>query len=540
MKLKPKMLAAFGMCSLITVVIAVLGQSGITRMYDLFRDSVDNNLFCITKVASVKTNVTSASRNLFKVISLTMLHTGESEIEDTLKALAENLAVATADFKAYRTAPLEEDERKAGDIFERDWPVYMRGVESMLAALHRGDQGEVARLTIDVLSPTYRKLMGELTIIIDSNSRQASASADLGVKTNSQVSWILLLGCICAVGCAITLGLVVTRMITRPIYQSMEGAFRVAGGDLTGEIVVAGADETGQLLLSLANMQSNLKKTVHSIASASDQLASAAEELTAVSADSSKALTLQNEEILQAATAVNQMTAAAEDVAKSAARASVASAEADGEAASGQRQVEQAVSSMSQMTGEITASTQRVQSLALRIRDINKVLEVISSIAGQTNLLALNAAIEAARAGEQGRGFAVVADEVRALAHRTHMSTGEIEGMINLVRNEAEEAVEAMIKSQTLAVSTQELASHAGLAFERISRGVSHINEQNLVIASAAEQQAQVAREVDRNLMNIQDLSTQTSAGANQTSAATQDLSRLAVSFGAMVGKFKL
>ncbi|WP_447652346.1 methyl-accepting chemotaxis protein [Pseudomonas abietaniphila] len=287
-------------------------------------------------------------------------------------------------------------------------------------------------------------------------------------------------------------------------------------------------------------MQSNLKETVHSIASASDQLASAAEELTAVSADSSKALTLQNEEILQAATAVNQMTAAAEDVAKSAARASVASAETDGEAAAGQRQVEQAVSSMSQMTGEITASTQRVQSLAQRIREINKVLDVISSIAGQTNLLALNAAIEAARAGEQGRGFAVVADEVRALAHRTHMSTGEIEGMINMVRDEAEKAVEAMIKSQTLAVSTQELASEAGFAFERISRGVSRINEQNLVIASAAEQQAQVAREVDRNLMNIQDLSTQTSAGANQTSAATQDLSRLAVSFGAMVGKFKL
>ncbi|WP_409033972.1 methyl-accepting chemotaxis protein [Pseudomonas sp. JUb42] len=287
-------------------------------------------------------------------------------------------------------------------------------------------------------------------------------------------------------------------------------------------------------------MQSNLKTTVQQIADASNQLASAAEELTVVTDDSTRGLIRQNGEIQQAATAVNEMTAAVEEVARNAASASEVSSQAAEDAMKGQDQVQQAVKSMNTMALEINDSTELVGALASQIRDVSQVLDVIRGIAEQTNLLALNAAIEAARAGEQGRGFAVVADEVRALAHRTQVSTGEIEGMISTVRNGAEEAVKAMAKSQALAVSTQSLATEAGLALERISNSVSQVNEKNLVIASAAEEQAQVAREVDRNLVNIQDLSTQTSAGANQTSASSQELSRLAVSFNAMVGKFTL
>ncbi|WP_409033951.1 methyl-accepting chemotaxis protein [Pseudomonas sp. JUb42] len=287
-------------------------------------------------------------------------------------------------------------------------------------------------------------------------------------------------------------------------------------------------------------MQSNLKGTVQQIANASDQLASAAEELTAVTENSTRGLVTQNDEIQQAATAVNEMTAAVEEVARNAASTSLISTQTAEDASKGQEQVQQAVAAINTVTVEITDSTQRVEALAGQIHDITKVLEVIRGIAEQTNLLALNAAIEAARAGEQGRGFAVVADEVRALAHRTQSSTGEIEAMIDRVRNGADEAVQAMGKSRTLVQSTQELATEAGLALGRISEGVNQINERNLVIASAAEEQAQVAREVDRNLVNIQDMSTQTAAGANQTSASSHELSRLAISFSALVGQFKL
>ncbi|WP_371916120.1 methyl-accepting chemotaxis protein [Pseudomonas sp. URIL14HWK12:I9] len=287
-------------------------------------------------------------------------------------------------------------------------------------------------------------------------------------------------------------------------------------------------------------MQGNLKSTVRQIADASDQLASAAEELTVVTDDSSRGLVRQNDEIQQAATAVNEMTAAVEEVARNAASASQVSTQTAEDAVQGQRQVREAVSAIDGMTQGINDSTQQIESLAGQIRGISKVLDVIRGIAEQTNLLALNAAIEAARAGEQGRGFAVVADEVRALAHRTQSSTGEIESMINSVQSSADGVVQAMASSRSTAQSTQALAAEAGRALERISEGVGQINERNLVIATAAEEQAQVAREVDQNLVNIQDLSTQTAAGANQTNASSQELSRLAISFGAMVGRFKL
>ncbi|WP_456361597.1 methyl-accepting chemotaxis protein [Pseudomonas syringae] len=287
-------------------------------------------------------------------------------------------------------------------------------------------------------------------------------------------------------------------------------------------------------------MQSSLKQTIQQIASASDQLASAAEELTAVTDNGSRGLVRQNDEIQQAATAVTEMTSAVEEVARNAVSTSEASHATSEQATNGRDQARKAVTAINHATREIDSSTTMVRDLAGQVRDIGKVLDVIRGIAEQTNLLALNAAIEAARAGEQGRGFAVVADEVRALAARTQASTGEIEGMINAVQTSADQAVGAMGKSQALVNDTQALAQATGDALEQIADGISQINERNLVIATASEEQAHVAREVDRNLVNIQDLSTQTAAGAHQTNASTQELSNLAISFNTLVSRFRL
>jgi methyl-accepting chemotaxis protein len=540
MKLKFKLLLAFSLCALITVAVGVLGQSGVSRLYDQFQGVVTNNLVSISKVDSVKANVIATNRDFFKIIGLTTLKADPGEISAAMQSFKENQTQAIGDFNIYRATPLEADETAAGDDFLRDWPAYISAAENALAVLKSGDFEQAGKLATSVVTPAYRKTTGELKIILESNARQANDATDMGAKTNKQVTLMLIIGSLVAMISAIVMGLIVTRMITRPIYLSVDSASRVADGDLTQVIATGGEDETGQLLKALGNMQGSLRGTVQQIANASDQLASAAEELTVVTEDSTRGLLRQNDEIQQAATAVNEMTAAVEEVARNAASASQVSSQTAEDAQKGQQQVQQAVTAMNTMTLEIGDSTQRVETLAGQIRDITKVLDVIRGIAEQTNLLALNAAIEAARAGEQGRGFAVVADEVRALAHRTQASTGEIESMITLIRNGADEAVKAMGKSQSIAVSTQSLATQAGLALERISEGVNQINERNMVIASAAEEQAQVAREVDRNLVNIQDLSAQTAAGANQTSASSQDLSRLAVSFNTLVGKFKL
>ncbi|WP_424804240.1 methyl-accepting chemotaxis protein [Pseudomonas farsensis] len=287
-------------------------------------------------------------------------------------------------------------------------------------------------------------------------------------------------------------------------------------------------------------MQTSLRETIARISDSAGQLASASEELSAVTDDATRGLQQQSMEIDQAATAVNQMSAAVEEVARNAVATSEASRESDRIARQGREQVQATVSAIEALASGVAGNAEEVGQLAQQVRDISKVLDVIGAIAGQTNLLALNAAIEAARAGEAGRGFAVVADEVRALAHRTQTSTREIEQMITAIQGGAERAVLGMQHSDAQARSTLYGAHAAGAALEAIAAAIGQINERNLVIASASEQQAQVAREVDRNITTIRDLALQSSAGAEQTSAASQALSRLAVDLNTLVQRFSV
>ncbi|GFM80886.1 methyl-accepting chemotaxis protein [Pseudomonas cichorii] len=331
-----------------------------------------------------------------------------------------------------------------------------------------------------------------------------------------------------------------TKSITSPISAALHAAETIAEGNLTRPIKVDGTDEAGRLLLAMETMQGKLRDTLQRISGSATQLASAAEELNAVTDESARGLAQQNNEIEQAATAVNEMTSAVEEVARNATSTSEASKNATSSAGDGRDLVVETVNAIERMSGDVQSTAELISNLANESRDIGKVLDVIRGLADQTNLLALNAAIEAARAGEAGRGFAVVADEVRALAHRTQQSTSEIERMIGSIQGGTEQAVNSMRNSTERAESTLSIAKGAGLALETIHTAVEEINERNLVIASAAEEQAQVAREVDRNLVNIRDLSAQSTTGANQTTAASNELSRLAVDLNSMVSRFSL
>ncbi|WP_412459285.1 MULTISPECIES: methyl-accepting chemotaxis protein [Pseudomonas syringae group] len=330
------------------------------------------------------------------------------------------------------------------------------------------------------------------------------------------------------------------KSITTPIATALQAAETIAKGNLTQPIAIDGTDEAGRLLLAMKTMQDKLRDTLQGISGSATQLASAAEELNAVTDESARGLVQQNNEIEQAATAVNEMTSAVEEVARNAVSTSQASRNAATSAGDGRDLVQETVSAIERMSGDVKGTAELIINLANESRDIGKVLDVIRSLADQTNLLALNAAIEAARAGEAGRGFAVVADEVRALAHRTQQSTSEIERMIGSIQSGTEQAVSSMRNSTERAESTLSIAKGAGLALNTINVAVEEINERNMVIASAAEEQAQVAREVDRNLVNIRDLSAQSTTGANQTSAASTELSRLAVDLNSMVSRFAL
>ena len=540
MKISTKLLLSFLLCALVTLGVGLLGIKGVVRLSTALELTFSNNLVSVSNTAATLNGLVAHNRGLYRLMDASNGNVAQQDRDRVRQDIAQELKRSQGAYATYRATPLEDDERSAGDKLDQIWPNYVSSSEHIMALLD-GGQVDQARTQLNTTNnELFRQARELIRVMIESNNRQIKEGAIAADELRASALTWMISGIVLAFIIAITVGILITRLITRPIAQAVDSAQRIAKGDLTQAIVTERTDEAGQLLMALSDMQGGLKSTLVEIANASDQLASAAEELSAVTDESSRGLTRQNDEIQQAATAVNQMTAAVDEVASNAVSTSEASRQASTEAEDGRQQVEQAVSGMHSMVGEINDSTQSVADLAGQVREIGKVIDVIRGIADQTNLLALNAAIEAARAGEQGRGFAVVADEVRALAHRTQTSTVDIEKMIGDVQTGADDAVAAMNKSLTWANNTQTLAQNAGEALQRITASVAKINERNLVIASASEEQAQVAREVDRNLLNIQDLSTQTAAGAHQTNASSQDLSRLATSFNVLVSKFQL
>ncbi|MGE8064232.1 methyl-accepting chemotaxis protein [Pseudomonas sp. NPDC089569] len=337
---------------------------------------------------------------------------------------------------------------------------------------------------------------------------------------------------------SVLLGIAFARSISVPLLTVLAINQKISEGDLRNDVQLSGNDELTDLMVSTAAMQASLRETIRHIGDSSTQLASAAEEMHSVTEESNHGMQRQNNEIEQAATAVNEMTVAVEEVARNAVSASESAQVSEQSTRTGSERVTETVAAIRKLTSIVENTSAQVEGLAGKAQNITKVLDVIRAIAEQTNLLALNAAIEAARAGDQGRGFAVVADEVRALAHRTQESTKEIESMIGDIQVGAEQAVLAMSQSCINAQDTLGVAQEAGAALAVIAKSITDINERNFLIATASEEQAQVARSVDSNLISIRDLSMQTSAGAHQTAAASNELSRLAIAMAELTRKF--
>ncbi|WP_422778085.1 methyl-accepting chemotaxis protein [Pseudomonas shirazensis] len=433
------------------------------------------------------------------------------------------------------------DDRKLFEDFKSSYAKYLsyqeRILDGVLASVERGDEIEVAN---GPLASAADQMMAALNKLIKFNEQGAVHAADQTSKAFDAAVFMIVVALILILMLMVVIAIVLTRSIVSPLSEAVIVADRVSSGDLTQNIHVTGSDEPAHLLIALKRMQDSLHETIEKISESSNMLASASEELHAVTEDTNRGLNQQSAEIDQAATAVNQMTAAVEEVARNAVNTADDSKAADKSTYQGREKVSQALESINRLVGNVSDTSEEVKLLAQNANEISQVLVVIRSIAEQTNLLALNAAIEAARAGEAGRGFAVVADEVRALAYRTQQSTGEIEKMIEGIQSGTDRAVDAMNESQERANGTLQVAREANYALDVIGEAIASINQKNLVIASASEEQAQVAREVDKNLVNIRDLSMQTSAGANQTNASSQELSRLAVDLHAMVSKFRL
>ncbi|WP_416148487.1 methyl-accepting chemotaxis protein [Pseudomonas sp. KU26590] len=519
------------MVALVFVLGAVAAvQMG--KLRDAERDVETNWLPSIRQTGSINAGILRLRLETLRGIS------DAQTLQSTLAAFPGYRKVFTDAVINYEPLIASDRERALYLTVKASAEDYSNQLDGLISALTRGDTSAAFNMVSTGIRPLTNRMEGEIKALADFNNDGAALAGQYAADTYSSGLWMIVGLIAGVVVLTVALATLLTKSITTPISDALSIAERIAGSDLSKEVKISGTDEAGRLLKALAHMQENLRNTIMQIGDSSTQLASAAEEMTAVTEESSRGLVSQNDEVNQAATAVTQMSAAVDEVARNAESASEESRRTQGFTEAGLERVAQTLKSIQKLSGNVESTSDKIQVLSQRAQSINKVVEVIRAIAEQTNLLALNAAIEAARAGEQGRGFAVVADEVRALAHRTQSSTQEIEQMISSMQSDSAEAVEAMNMSKELANQTLDVAQEASSSLDQISKAITQINERNLLIATASEEQAHVAREVDRNLVSIRELAVQSSAGASQTATACGEMSKLAVNLNKLVSRF--
>ncbi|EKG41823.1 methyl-accepting chemotaxis sensor y transducer [Pseudomonas syringae pv. avellanae str. ISPaVe013] len=524
---------------LITCLLIALGGIALWKMGELrsSMDTLQNNAMSSIIVANKVSSATMRLRLDVRRLIGQSDPQAQAATAARVKASREEMLKQSA---AYAPLVSNASEASLYQTVNTSAQKFASLLETVLEFSQKGDNAGAVMFTDVNIVPITETLQTAVDELVQMNIEQAdSLGADAMASYQSGFTFTVVI-IIASLIITIILAVLLTRSIVTPLKSLLSVNERIASGDLRGDIPVTGDDEFSELQRSTLAMQKNLRQTIGLIGNSSQQLASAAEEMNSITVQSSTGLGRQNQEIEQAATAVNEMTAAVDEVARNAAAASDAAKESNASTVRGAERVASTVTAIEKLSATVLATSADVQRLAGQSNDISKVLAVIRTIAEQTNLLALNAAIEAARAGEQGRGFAVVADEVRALAHRTQQSTQEIEQMIGAVLEGSEQATRSMQESCMGAQDTLGIAHEAGSALDDIARRIEEINDMNTLIATASEEQAQVARSIDHNLISIRDLSVQSTEGANQTSLASGELSRLAIEMNGVVTRFKM
>ncbi|MBI1425035.1 MAG: HAMP domain-containing protein [Gammaproteobacteria bacterium] len=424
------------------------------------------------------------------------------------------------------------------DQIKLEHAAYISNVKQIFELVSAGKKEEALAM-IPKVEASEHKIDGDLRRIQDKIDRFSTASTEMAAKQEASAKRTLLIATIAALLIGFAISLLTIRSLSHGLSVAVQAVETVASGDLRNTIDTQRNDEIGRLLKALEEMRANLHDMVGKVFGSASGLSAAAEEMTLINKETSNGVSQQEAKINEVAVAMNEMTATVKEVAQNAMGAAEAAQSADDSAKAGSRVVTDTIKVIQSLANEVGRASDVINSLAEQSDAITTVLEVIKGISEQTNLLALNAAIEAARAGEHGRGFAVVADEVRTLSVRTQQSTNEIEEMIARLQSGARAAIEAMASSQERAQSGVEQAGQAGEALQAITGAVAVIRDMNVQIASAAEEQSAVSEEINRNIVNISQVSEQNAEGAQQTTLTSNEVAKQAVSLQTLVQQFR-
>jgi methyl-accepting chemotaxis protein len=544
MKIKVKLMLSLGSLSLIILSIGAFAILSLTKLerqnsiYSaisyadkfMYRARLAQADFMITAdpqlIQKTMENVAAALDRLSKTKPLMVNNTSISQIDviqDAINRFKQNFVNLTVEKENYDNANVQIAKLE-GDINQ---------YTSLIEATKEADRS-LATVTL---------------LLFESANKASSISAEL-LKVEREIASSVRQRVYTTVSISVIAGLILSfilslwlaRGIITPVNltNTMLKDISEGEGDLTKRIVIMTNDEMGELGQNFNHFVQKLQKIISEIALVTSQIASSSEEMSVITQQTSLGVSKQNKETEQVASAMTQMTATVKEVNGNAEKASQAADSANKAAIEGNQVVEETVQAINGLSDDVAESANVIKQLEGHSENIGNVLEVIKSIADQTNLLALNAAIEAARAGEQGRGFAVVADEVRTLAKRTQQSTQQIESLIEVLQTGANKAVDVMTKSCDRSRVTVDLAKNAGESLTSIGQAVETILHMNAQIVIATGEQHVVTQDIARSVVNIQMVSEETELGAQQTSQASAQLAHLSVQLATMVGQFRI
>ena len=413
-------------------------------------------------------------------------------------------------------------------------------LDRQLASLGASGEGQLQASIVE-LYQVIDPISGVFGDLVDLQLREASVKRDAVHASTTAMTWWFSLFSLLVTIVVIALGMRTYRAITQPLNQMQQVIEEIeASKNLLLRVPVLRQDELGVIATDVNRLLVVFHHLIQELNSAIDQIVAASEEMSAISTQSSEGMQRQQQEIEVVAAAMNQMTSTVHEVSQHALSAAQGAESADEQAQDGQDIVQQTRQRIEQLAQIFSQSSQTVEQVSHESQQIGSVIDVIRGIAEQTNLLALNAAIEAARAGEQGRGFAVVADEVRSLASRTQSSTTDIQSMIEKLQRRVEEVVKAIQQGQSVVKTSVEHAEQAGGALTKITASVATVNDMNMQIASAAEEQSSVAEEINQRVLAISDVSREAAEAANHSAAASEELARLAAGLQSLSSQFKV